>query len=43
MKELTFDVIIGVIIYFIFLLLTKDKLLFEVINKIFGGKNEAKN
>lgn len=43
MKELTIDVIIGVIIYFIFLLLTKDKLLFEVINKIFGGKNETKN
>lgn len=43
MKQLVIDVCLGIGVYFMFLLIIKDKLLYEVLNKILGGKNETKN
>ena len=42
LKQVIIDICLGGITYFIILLVTKDKLLFEILNKIinFGGKNE---
>lgn len=43
MKQLVINICLGIGVYFMFLLITKDELIYEVINKIFGGKYETKN
>ena len=41
MKQLVIDVCLGIGVYFMFLLIIKDELVYEVLNRFFGGKNET--